>query len=106
MTVNGGETDEVLLDKILWACISEIWFKYDEDRSGTLDKKEIKRFILSVITEMSDRVFSTEESLEEHFQEYFTNEDYDKCFAKIDIDDSGTITKYEMLKFVKMLAHF
>ena len=103
MKVTGDEEPNELLDKILYACINEIWQKYDDDKSGTLDKKEIKRFILSTITEMHG---GSDETAESMFEDYFTQEDFDECFKKVDVDGSESITKEEMMDFVKLLAKF
>ena len=37
-------------------------------------------------------------------EEGFTDEDFDNCFAKVDVDGSGTIDQEEMLGFIKIVA--
>ena len=75
------------VDDILRKCVKQIWSEYDDDNSGVLDKEETKRFIMSTIKDMGDG-------------ESFTNEDFEKCFKKVDSDGSGTVDPEEMLQFI------
>ena len=34
----------------------------------------------------------------------FSDEDFDKCFASVDTDNSGLISREEMLAFIKSVA--
>ena len=37
--------------------------------------------------------------------EEFSDEDFDSCFKKVDLDGSGTIDEEEMLTFIKVVAN-
>ena len=76
--------------------------KYDEDRSGTLEKKEIKKLILLAITQLSG---GDDEDMEQMWADVFTNQDFDKVWKAADVDDSGELTPDELVKFIKLAAH-
>ena len=67
--------------------IDEIWDSYDIDHSGSLDKNEVRNFILEYMQFLTkDFVFSEEE--------------FDKIFNEIDLDKSGSVEKNEMALFI------
>ena len=37
--------------------------------------------------------------------EQFSDEDFENCFKKVDLDGSGTIDQEEMLTFIKIVAN-
>ena len=79
---------------VIQRCVDDIWDEYDADRSNTLDKEELKRFVLTTIKE-----FSGAESLEE-----FSMDDFDKTFDEFDEDKNGTIDRHEMVRFIRRVA--
>ena len=47
------DSTELNIDDILRKSIAEIWSKYDVDKSGYLESKECKSFILSTLVELN-----------------------------------------------------
>ena len=97
------------IDEIIMSCIDEIWNQYDDDQSGYLDKEECFNFIINSFkgaankeaeekeeneSDRSDNKLENQIHLQEQF-EYF--------FSKVDKDGGGTISKDEMLYFIKEL---
>ena len=97
------EDSALILDDILISCIEEIWQNYDQDGNGLLDKQETKRFLLGTIAEMYG---GSEAEADNMFSEYFSDEEFSNSFYKIDTDKSDTISKDEMLQFIKKIARF
>ena len=100
------------IDDILRKCIEEIWSKYDVDKSGFLEKDECKSFILSTLVELNggggmggERTKEEDIELEKQFADNLSNESFDIAFKKIDLDNSGSITQEEMIKFLKLIAN-
>ena len=91
------------MDKILESCVVDIFTEYDVDKSGQLDKEEFKAIIMSTIQGMIDIGQGPPPGL---FGENgkFSDQDFDKCFSKVDTDNSGLISKDEMLVFIKEVA--
>ena len=102
------------IDDILERCIDDIWAEYDKDGSGQLDREECKDFILSTIREMQSAgqggppagqgrsTVSTQAALG---LGDFSDEDFEACFRKVDTDNSGVISRDEMLTFLKVVAN-
>ena len=42
------------MNDILAHCIDQIWFKYDEDNSGYLDREEAKKFVMESVNKSED----------------------------------------------------
>ena len=101
--VPGQEDSALILDEILISCIDEIWQNYDQDQNGLLDKRETKKFLLDTIAEMYG---GSEADVDKMFGEHFTDEEFSNSFYKIDTDKSDTISKDEMLQFIKKIARF
>ena len=70
--------------------IDQIWYKYDRDGNGDLDKEEIRLFVIDNIGNVGDG-------------DGISEDDFDEIFASFDLDGSGSIEKDEMLHFVKSL---
>ena len=87
-------TQNDMMDKVLKVCVDEIFEHYDDDKNGTLDKEECKKFIMSAIEEMGVGPDN----------EVFNENDFEECFKKVDVDGSGTIDKDEMFKFIKIAS--
>ena len=79
-------------NNVIQQCVDEIWKEYDRDQNGYLDKEECKKFILSCVEEMKG-VPAPAGDL-----------DFDECFASIDIDANGNISKGEMINLFKKVA--
>ena len=79
------------LDSVIMRCVDDIWLQYDTQGVGYLDKPATHKFMMDVLTKMSDS-----------FQ--FSDEDFEKCFEDFDDDASGTIEKEEMILFIKGVA--
>jgi len=102
------------IDDILERCIDDIWAEYDQDRNGHLDREECKDFILSTIREMQnagqggmpggsgDSRITTQAA---PGSGDFSDEDFEACFRKVDTDNSGVISRDEMLQFIKVVAN-
>ena len=88
-------------DDIIRKCIDQIWEQYDEDNSGYLDREETRRFIISTIGEMDE----ADDDNDDNRDDGFTEEDFEQCFRKVDVDNSGAISKDEMLTFIKLIAN-
>ena len=39
------------LDEILQQCVQDIWYKFDRDNNGVLDKKETRNFVNLILGE-------------------------------------------------------
>ena len=68
--------------------INGIWFRFDTDNNGYLDKRETKLFIKELLHADGLK------------QLYFI---FDDVFDAIDHDKTGTIDKMEMIKFIKAI---
>ena len=79
------------IDIVIGKCVEEIWYKYDDDNSGFLDKQETKRFVQDTLADMADGAG-------------FNDDDFDQCFREFDKDGSGTIERGEMVQFIKQVA--
>lgn len=69
--------------------IDQIWYAYDEDKSGALDKAETKVFVEDILKTVG--------------KAQFTEEQYDEIFSGFDEDGSGCVEKGEMLDFILMI---
>ena len=50
------------IDIVIGKCVEEIWYKYDDDHSGYLDKQETKLFVQDTLADMSnDNGFNDDE---------------------------------------------
>ena len=85
------------IDDILMRCIDSLWNKYDDDGSGYLDKDETKVFILESIHGDEKPPADELDKMDSHFN---------ACFKIVDVDNNGTISKDEMLGFIKLITGF
>ena len=75
------------LDAKIAQMVDEIWYEYDVDRSGWLDKRETLVFLKDV--------------LNDNGQGPPTVIAYNKWFAEYDLNGNGTLDKNEMAAFVR-----
>jgi Ca2+-binding EF-hand superfamily protein len=75
------------LDATIAQMVEDIWYEYDVDRSGWLDKRETLVFL--------------KDFLNENNQAAPTVIAYNKWFAEFDLNGNGTIEKGEMAAFVR-----
>ena len=84
------------IDDILVQCIDRLWNKYDDDNSGYLDKSETKVFI-------RESLYGETGEMDE---DILTEKQFNACFEIFDSDGSGTVSKAEMLYFIKIITGF
>ena len=70
--------------------IDQIWATYDVDKSGALDKVEIKYFIKDTLSHLGRG-------------DEFSQDAIDEVFETFDKDNSGTVEKEEMVPYIKQL---
>ena len=75
------------LDATIAQMVEDIWYEYDVDRSGWLDKRETLVFL--------------KDFLNENNQAAPTVIAFNKWFAEFDLNGNGTIEKGEMAAFVR-----
>jgi Ca2+-binding EF-hand superfamily protein len=68
--------------------IDNIWDKYDDDKSGALDRDETKKFVQDTLGNLGSG-------------DGFDQVTFDKVFEKFDKDNSGTVEKDEMVFIIK-----
>lgn len=74
--------------------MSEIWHNYDEDNSGQLDKIEAKKFTTHILKQIRGQKYNVSQGVLEAW------------FREFDEDGSGTISKTEMVNFIKKVGKF
>ena len=74
-------------EKIL-AAVDNMWDNYDTDKSGFLDKKEVRKMVVDGITA-------------EGWETMLTEEEHDEVFKLYDKNGSGLIARKEMVHFIK-----
>lgn len=74
------------LDQILEQMIDDIWYLYDVDKDGFLDRDETRKFACEVIGSK---------------HRTYTKEEFEFIFNEFDTDRSGTLQKSEMCAFIK-----
>ena len=79
-------------EEALMKTVDEIWSKYDTDGNGTLDRSEMRTFVLETL-----RTSGVNKNL--------SQEEFDQIFAQFDVDESGVIERDEMAVFVKRMAN-
>ena len=62
--------------------LTSIWNKYDKKKKGYLGREEIKDF------------------LEDIFDDYSEDEEFDKIIDELDFKKNGKISKKEMIKYI------
>lgn len=72
--------------------VNEIWDTYDINKSGDLDKEELKKFAKDAMGRMGIELD------EEKFESQFDSE-----FQAMDLNKNGVIEKSEMQAFIKKL---
>ena len=84
-----AEADEI--NQIIAQAVNDIWDQYDTDKSGALDKAETRKFVSATLTETG--------------QGSFTEDEFNDCFASFDKNGDGSISKDEMVEFIKKVAN-
>ncbi len=77
-------------DQAIQSVIDQIWYTYDTDQSGALDKQETKKFVQDTLGNLGSG-------------DEFSDDAFDEVFATFDKDNSGTVEKAEMVVFIKQL---
>lgn len=67
-----------------------IWFDYDRDRSGALDKEEARDFIRDLL-EKIDQI------------DLYDETKFDEIFDKFDEDNSESVERSEMIQLIKVV---
>ena len=82
-----------------------MWAKYDEDKSGHLDKEEARRFVIESIQgedHEADAKYKSSDQIA--YEERMTNKQFEACFLAVDEDKNGLISKDEMFVFLKLVS--
>ena len=82
------------VDQVIQRCVDDIWDEYDKDKNNTLDKEECRNFVINTIKE-----FTGQECMDDYPMDTF-----DESFVLFDVDNSGTIDKSEMVRFIRKVA--
>ena len=89
------------MNDILARCIDQIWIKYDEDCSGYLDREEAKKFVMESVNKSEDedpnRKLTNMEKEKKEEEKALSEKAFEACFAAVDDDNNGSISKDEML---------
>jgi Ca2+-binding EF-hand superfamily protein len=67
--------------------VNRIWFRYDSDRSGYLDKRETLRFLNDFLADRGKRPVSVPL--------------FNRFFDEVDVNGDNVLSKNEMARFVK-----
>ena len=73
--------------------VDELWAQYDTDGNGHLDKTETMRLVKGLMTSLN-------------ISSDFSEKDFDLCFSEFDIENTGQITKENMVNYIKKLVGF
>ena len=105
------------VDNIINKCVEEIWFLYDTDGNGYLDKDETRQFVRFILSVKDEKNQPDEESkddgdkstgeADEDDIDVFTKEEeeeFNALFTEFDVNNSETIEKEEMIEFIKKAA--
>ena len=68
--------------------VNNIWYKYDTDRSGALNRRETLRFV--------------DDFLSQRGQPPATRQQFTNFFDKFDVNGDGKLSKREMANFVRL----
>ena len=82
------------VNEVIQKCVDDIWDEYDVDKNESLDRQECRRFILTTLRELTGQ----------DMEETFNDDDFNFTFDLFDEDQSGTIEKREMVRFIKKVA--
>lgn len=67
--------------------VQQVWFQYDVDRSGYLDKRETLRFLNDILAQ--------------HGRQQATLSMFNRFYAEFDLNGDGRISKTEMARFLR-----
>ena len=78
-------------DAQIQEAVNSIFDKYDKDKSGSLDKAELKKIIEDIFASMKD-------------SRKITDDDAQKVLTAMDKDKDGTVSKAELVQIIKRLV--
>ena len=90
------------IDDILLLCIEQLWDTYDVDDSGYLDREQTRKFFLDTICEEDPGPYEDDEFEEDEGR--MSMYEFNRVFKAIDTDGNGTLSKDEMIEFIKKLT--
>lgn len=67
--------------------VQQVWFQYDVDRSGYLDKRETLRFLNDILAQQG--------------RQQATLSMFNRFYAEFDLNGDGRISKTEMARFLR-----
>lgn len=79
------------VNEVVQRVVDDIWAQYDKDNNGFLDKEEAKSFVIKTLADLGG-------------DNQFSDEAYEETFGVFDKDGSGTISRGEMVSFIKEVA--
>ena len=50
------------MNEVLQKCIDQIWFKYDDDNSGYLDREEARKFVIESVNKSDEDELNSNET--------------------------------------------
>ena len=72
--------------------VDQIWDTFDLDGSKTLDKEEVRAFVLEYLPDLKKNFVYNEEQFE-------------KLWHELDVDGNGVVEKHEMALFLKRMIY-
>lgn len=76
--------------------VDDVWTKYDTDKNGVLDYQEAFKYIGELIKELQIKPQGKERVHDWH------DVQIDKIFRAVDVDNSLTVTKSELLRYLRV----
>ena len=92
--------DEINIDAIIKEAMQQIWDEFDEDKGGSLDRDETYKMLLMPIARLNGA--QDIKDAKKMFGHVLSESDFNLVFDYVDADDSGEITKDELVDFIKM----
>ena len=99
------------VDRIIHKCVEEIWFTYDTDGNGYLDKDETRQFVKFILALKDEDPNPNDESKDDKSSgeqsndlDVFNEKEFSELFTEFDENESETIEKEEMIEFIKRVA--
>ena len=90
-------------------CIQSIWDQYDNDNSGYLDREEAKRFVMESIKGQNQdtplgKKMTLQQREKKEEEDELNEQQFEACFTAVDDDNNGSISRDEMLQFIKLVS--